>query len=631
MKRLFLAFTLLFTILITPTASATSELSCSGDTNDFYFEDFTADYYLTRDEQGISHLRVVEHLTAVFPECDQNRGIVREIPFTNQDGKNITLPRLNISATRNGQPEQVANIEHSGNVYLVYLGNSAEYVHGRQEYTLEYEFEKVITDFTRFQELYWDANGTGWRQPFESVTAILHVEEPLLSQLSPGKAWCYVGSYGESGQDRCSIISTTDGYIFTAADLARGENLTFDVEFAADTFTVPEPPLNWTLVLLAAAEAVIIFLIARHFYRKTWAPTAEKRHWYKYAPVAPQYSPLKGHTVGELAAIYLGKIKNPKVATLLELAVQDKIQFRKEEKTFKNAWYIKIKSLHGLSREQHDVLKLLAGGTAVAAGDEFKVKKHTYSSTLASIEKSYDKDILSSLKNRHYVEKSANSLSNATPGGNLFAAIIILLILVPNVAVLLFGLIALTDTIFIGISTDDLSRVVGGSGLFFSIIAAAILATIILSILSGSCRRFKERTKSGLELSIYSEGLRQYISLAEAERIEFLQGVKGADTSTKGIVRLHEKLLPYAVLFGLEKSWMAELAHYYELEPELSPAWYAGAGYLSTRDFSSAMSTISSPSVISPSSSGGSSSGSSGGGGGGFSGGGGGGGGGGGW
>ena len=48
----------------------------ASSTNDFYFDDFTGDYYLSRDKEGVSHLRVVEQLTAVFPEYEQNKGIL---------------------------------------------------------------------------------------------------------------------------------------------------------------------------------------------------------------------------------------------------------------------------------------------------------------------------------------------------------------------------------------------------------------------------------------------------------------------------------------------------------------------------------------------------------------------------
>lgn len=40
--------------------------------HDFHFSSFEADYYLSKDEEGRAHLRVVERLTAEFPDRNQN-------------------------------------------------------------------------------------------------------------------------------------------------------------------------------------------------------------------------------------------------------------------------------------------------------------------------------------------------------------------------------------------------------------------------------------------------------------------------------------------------------------------------------------------------------------------------------
>ena len=106
-----------------------------------------------------------------------------------------------------------------------------------------------------------------------------------------------------------------------------------------------------------------------------------------------------------------------------------------------------------------------------------------------------------------------------------------------------------------------------------------------------------------------------------------LQSVEGADTSAEGIVKLYEKLLPYAAVFGFEKSWMEEMKQYCELE-EIEQPDYLLAGLTASelsRGLNSASSYATTASTMS-SSGGSSSSGFSGGGGGGFSGGGGGGG-----
>lgn len=59
-------------------------------------------------------------------------------------------------------------------------------------------------------------------------------------------------------------------------------------------------------------------------------------------------------------------------------------------------------------------------------------------------------------------------------------------------------------------------------------------------------------------------GVRDYIAFAEKDRLAYLQSPRGALTrpgpdGELEILRLHEQLLPYAVLFGLETQWTREL------------------------------------------------------------------------
>lgn len=156
------------------------------------------------------------------------------------------------------------------------------------------------------------------------------------------------------------------------------------------------------------------------------------------------------------------------------------------------------------------------------------------------------------------------------------------------------------------------------------IFVAFILARIILA---KNTNKFLYRTKKGLEASRYMDGLKLYIEMAEKDRLAFLQSVKGADVTNEGIVKLYEKLLPYAAVLGLEKSWMKELEKYYKLAEVETPDWYVNnmVAYSVLNAVNSAVSTVN-YSTTYTSSGGGSSSGFSGGGGGGFSGGGGGGG-----
>lgn len=152
------------------------------------------------------------------------------------------------------------------------------------------------------------------------------------------------------------------------------------------------------------------------------------------------------------------------------------------------------------------------------------------------------------------------------------------------------------------------------------------LVTFVLSI------TLHPLTDKGLTLVRYLKGLEMYIKLAEADRIKTLQSPKGAErvgdmADEAKLIKFYERLLPYAVLFGVEKQWNKELGRHYE-NMKQQPDWYIGSSSIySAAAFSTAISSFKTSASYTSSS--GSSSGGSGGGG--FSGGGGGGGGGGGW
>ena len=77
MRRLGTLIALLAAIILGASVPASA---ATGDVDDFTFDSFTADYTLTRDADGTSHLAVVEEIVAVFPDADQNRGIRRLLP-----------------------------------------------------------------------------------------------------------------------------------------------------------------------------------------------------------------------------------------------------------------------------------------------------------------------------------------------------------------------------------------------------------------------------------------------------------------------------------------------------------------------------------------------------------------------
>ena len=591
--------------------------------NNFYFSNADFDYTLGQDTEGVSTLKVKETLTAEFPNTNQNHGITRYIPYTNQGGKNVTLGSLNgLKVTRNGQPENIAKTERENGCFVIYLGRESEYVHGSQTYTLEYEFENVITDFDDFQELYWDTNGTGWSQRFDHLSATLRFADPEIVKSLKKDTWCYVGKQGEKGSDRCSSYydSTDNTLRFSTSNLAPGENLTFVAQFRPQTFVVVHR-YNYFLIVIAATLSVGAFFAIFGSYRY-WLKKGKSNYLYrKKLFAAPQYQPMKDLTVAEADQVSIKKQKPSYVATLLELAIAGKITLKQGEPTKvlkKDTWSVVVNDNTGLTSAQAYVLEILNGGGTVKSGMEIVVKKHTATSHLQSLSRLYVTSSNNLLVEKGYLAKKQTGMKNAT-AVILVVAIAFGLAFAPMLISL--AAIILAES---GVLSGDL---VGQEFLVPYIIGLVFVTIVLASVFCSRSARYSVYTEKGLDADNYLEGLKLYIKMAEKDRLKFMQSVKGAPKTDKGLVKLYEKLLPYACLFGLEDSWMDTLNRYYQMDPAYQPGWYYGHDIITLSAFNSINHSLST--TISSSTS--YSSSSSGGGGGGFSGGGGGGGGGGGW
>lgn len=630
MKRIaLLIISLLSLTLISP-------VSAASDPN-LYFDDAVFDYYLEKTETG-TKMKVKETLKAVFSNNSISHGPTRIIPFTNQAGKNITIDNLKITATRNGVSEPIANVEKTDNFFRVNIGSSSRTVQGEQTYVLEYEFNNVITEYDTsgrdvsgsggdHQELYWDTNGTGWPNAFNSITANVHFAGDYAAK---DQAYCYTGSQGSSGRD-CTVTKNSDGFTFkTTRKLNAYENLTYDIEFPAGTFKVPLSQ-NYILVISTAVVAVLGALAVLFEVKKYRKYASEKAAYAKSLLVAPQYTPINNLTVAEAGMIYTELSKPTQTATLLELAINHKIQIVSGKTTStilkreKTAWSIKILDDKDLTSPQKIVLEIINGGSLPSVGEVVTIERQTATQALANLAKKYPKDARQLLIKKKYFEPNVNNDTGRikTTREGKFTGVFMALLVCAT------GLVTFLS--LSGASFMTYGNIIGKDYLIFIIWAITILPIIIAVAIDNSGDKYSARTTAGLDASNYYEGLKLYISMAEKERLEFNQSAKNAPRDEKGLVKLYEKLLPYACLFGLEESWLKEIQKYYEAL-NYSPDWYYGDDILTYAMLNSMVATTSS--TISNNTSwhdASSSSGFSGGGGGGFSGGGGGGGGGGSW
>lgn len=562
--------------------------------NNFTIEDYKIEYELGINEDKRSTLTTTETITANFPNRDENRGILREIPHEYDDHK----VRLKIESVTDAEGKSIEyETETSGDMTTVRIGDPDEYVNGRQVYQIKYTQQDVTKSYessTGSDEFYWDTNGTGWRVPIDRLSVTLKIDESLRDRLT-GETACYIGSEGSG--DSCTFEETGQGYSVRTESLDRGENVTIAVGFELGTFAEFEPTLWDKYVEFMQGTWVIIgviggaLLVAFSFY---WNKLHNRKD--EVGTIVNQFLPPKDMSVSAASMLY-SRPQTQYTAQLLDLAVRGYIQIIETKP--KKSWMspakhdIEIKKESSdLLAEEREVIVDLFHSESLAVGTRINLQKVSKSAEYAK-KRADDTTNLLNAFNQHYVYREKK----------------------PELSRKFY----ITGSVVLVIALVTLNFVAG------------IIGVIIL-ILGATLRPYTEK---GLEALRYLKGLERYMKVAEADRINYLHSPEGVNRIPKDVnidepeqlLKLNERLLPYAVVFGIEKKWIEELAVSYQAANN-QPGWYSGPGnYASSAALIGALNgfnTSATYASASSSSTGGST-------GGGYSGGGGGGGGGGGW
>ena len=547
----------------------------AADTSDFTFSLYAGEYFLGRDASGHSTLRTVETFVAEFPDFDQNRGIIRAIP---NDYDGVPLHTTVDSVTdAQGEPVNFETTSNGGFTELA-LGTD-EFVRGSQTYVITYTQQNVARAFadTDSDELYWDTNGTGFDQPFGTVAARVHVD-PSIAAVLTGNSACYIGAEGESGD--CRIVQEADpdaaaGQMFTAvaSDLGPGENLTVAIGFTAGTFVqVPAearpdadnaPGFGPAAVfggfpfgLLGMALLGGVFALSRAFVR----PRDPKS-----GTIIAQYSVPVGYNLLE-AADLIGRPGTGMAAQIMSFAVRGNVRILDYPVSADGGDFtLQLLTTDGVDDQEHAVLATLFPGLPTGAVCELGVADNTLAQGLAAAAQDATR------------RNTARGWRARPP---MTRARVRLLIGIGAVVVLVVGVLVIGDP---------------PAAWWFPLVILAAAAVIVGAI---AAARPMLLSAAGVERRDYLTGMKVYLELAEAERFRMLQSPGGAlrvtvptavpgqepataapsgaaafGTDTVELVKLYEKLLPYAVLWGVEREWAAELAVYYEQEAA-QPGWF---------------------------------------------------------
>ncbi len=211
----------------------------------------------------------------------ERHGFFREIPFIkkNEQGKKFALEFKNFSVVdEKGKPYPFNQSKKGENIRLK-IGDPNKTITGVNTYTLSYKVIGALTYFSDHDELYWNITGNDWPVSINSVTATVYLPEKTEEKNLRTK--CFTGGFG-STLSECQVYIEKDGekIIFQATrSLSLKEGLTVVVGFPKGLVSVLEPKeyksfwetlIGKLIILLLGFLALIWYLVLPIYIIYRW-------------------------------------------------------------------------------------------------------------------------------------------------------------------------------------------------------------------------------------------------------------------------------------------------------------------------------------------------------------------------
>lgn len=509
MKRII--WYILFIFILLPIFSS-SVLAQSED----IISEFKSDITLEQN----TDIKVAEEITYFFSY--PGHGIYRDIPSKYRIQFSLSRPVIikldGLYYYKKDAPsEKFYTYEKSSEIgYTRFkIGEPQKLIEGEYVFVIKYTMKNAINYFNDHDELYLNIAGNLWDVPIKNLSATISVPGKIIDKI------CYTGIVGSKQSDcKFTDISETKTSVTPTKNLAKGEDITIAISMPKNTLKDirGKQALDFLLSNIGLLLPIPILILGLYLKKKY------KRE--NKFTVISHYQPPK-NIFPLLAGIIYSKSFLPKhiTAQIVQLALDGHIKIKQEGKRD----YILVKDHIEKEISEETIRALYA--------DLFKGKNEisirNLSSDFYTTVDSLRKDLNTKLYSESYFSKKSKKLRDKF---------------------LTIGLVGCFFTIVIASYFAAIGATGWAVGLFIS--------CIILIILSS---KIELRDTLGMKVFTELKGLEMYINTAEKYRIEF-------NNNPKKYMGVFETLLPYAIIFGLEKKWAKEFMDLYK-EP---PSWYVG-------------------------------------------------------
>jgi uncharacterized membrane protein len=523
-------------------------------------EDFQSNILVQKD----GSIKVTETIKYFFDY--PRHGIYRNIPFTKYDNGKRYDVAFKFDKVRDEKGKKYTlSTSKSGEQWVLKIGDPNRTIEGEHTYIISYEARGELGYFSDHDELYWNVTGTGWDVPIKKATATITLPQTLTTEQI--KLLCYTGPNGSTKHNCTGSTDGTTATFTTTLFLNSSEGLTFVEGFPKGIVEVLKPEVfvpffdRWygKLTLLGILIAAFLWYIVLPVYLIL--------KWYRHGrdpevgiAVRATFDPPKVGkrflTPAETGALIDETVNNRDIfSTIVDLARRGYIKITEP----KNKEFHLLKDVPKKTRSASSGQELLPFEQTLYDGlfeDGEDVELKKVK--IYTTTAAVQKELYSLLVKHGYFTENPNTIRAKY-------------------------------------------YVLGSLGLFTFNFVMAFIAFVFGRVMP-------RKTLLGAQTAKQAQGLKNF--LTSQERQLNFQGEKQM---------LFEKLLPYAMAFGVEKQWAKRFADF-DLK---NPDWYEGTSstHFNTIIFANSLSNSYSNFAVSstpPSSSGsGFSGGSSGGGGGG--------------
>lgn len=462
---------------------------------------------------------------------EQKHGIFREISIKYKArGGNYSLRISDIEVKNEKGDSYNFEVSYPGNYVKIKIGDADKFVSGEKVYNIYYKIEKAINYFDSYDELYWNITGNEWEIPIEQSKGVIYFPQDI--EESGAQKDCFAGKTGSDA--RCSSQkyiydeNLVKGTVFKQDLLQAEQGLTVVIGFPKGLVTQPS---KFQVFLEILRDNWVLFLPIIVFGGFFYLWHTRGRDPVGRGTIIPEFEAPNNLTPIEVGSIINEKVRQKDIsAEIINLAVKGyiKIICLQKKAMFKSADF----TLEKLKSEDNSCNKfekeLMQG---LFSHNKESVKLSSLKNKFFKILKKLKDNVYISIVDKKYFAQSPRKTKMIYIGS--------------GIAVLFLGP-------FLGAFWGSLG------------ILSFTLSGIII-IVFGFFMPVK--TKKGVLAKEHILGFKKYLSVAEKARLEF-------HNAPEKNPKQFEKLLPYAMVLGVEKEWAKQFEGIYNE----APSWYAGYG-----------------------------------------------------